>query len=44
MTNFRFKILKEGVIFGIKEENSLAVFWSQFENGTKLFVELEKKN
>jgi hypothetical protein len=34
--------VKEGVVFGIKEENNNAVFWSNFENGTKFFVELEK--
>ncbi len=38
---FRYKVLKDGVVFGIKE-NSLFLpnFWALFDNGTMLNVEI----
>lgn len=45
--NFRYKVLKEGVIFGIKEnlENHMPNFWAVLGNNneTRLLVELDRK-
>ncbi|EAR91082.3 hypothetical protein TTHERM_00430030 (macronuclear) [Tetrahymena thermophila SB210] len=41
--HYRYKVVKEGVIFGIKESNNLSNFWALFENNSLFFVELEGK-
>jgi hypothetical protein len=42
---YRYRVLKEGVAFGIKETaDKQASFWVQYENNTALIVELENNN
>jgi len=36
-------VVKEGVVFGIREANGFPSFWAIFDNNTQLLVELEKQ-